>query len=302
MTTSKRVNLTDVLSFSQTIAGLMRLREWQLSPEDLVGWIEQCLEMGVTTFDHADIYGSYTCEAEFGRALALKPSLRDQMQIVTKCGIMLVSPQRPEHDMHRYETTADYIRQCAEQSLRNLQTDRLDVLLIHRPDPLMNADAVATAFNELRKEGKVLNFGVSNFTPSQFELLQSRVGFPLVTNQVEASVLHLDPIYDGTFDQAQRLRCPPMIWSPLAGGRIFHDGDERQERVRETLKAIANELGAGMDQVALRWLLMLPGRLLNVLGTGKLERIKAAVDAETLPMTRSQWFRILIASQGHDVP
>lgn len=302
MSTSKRVNLTDVLSFSQTIAGLMRLREWQLSPEDLVGWIEQCLEMGVTTFDHADIYGSYTCEAEFGRALALKPSLRDQMQIVTKCGIMLVSPQRPEHDMHRYETTYDYICKCAEHSLRNLQTDRLDVLLIHRPDPLMNADVVATAFNELRKEGKVLNFGVSNFSPSQFELLQSRVGFPLVTNQVEASVLHLAPIYDGTFDQAQRLRRPPMIWSPLAGGRIFGDGDERQGRVRDTLNAIADELGAGVDQVALRWLLMLPGRLLNVLGTGKLERIKAAVDAETLPMTRSQWFRILIASQGHDVP
>jgi len=291
------------LTVSRTIAGLMRLREWNLSDQELLAWIESCIEMGVTTFDHADIYGSYTCEAEFGRALALKPSLRDQIQLVTKCIIQLKSDNRPDTYVHHYNTSAEHIRWSIEQSLRNLQTDTLDLLLIHRPDPLMNADEVAGALDEALKSGKVRHVGVSNFTPSQFDLLQSRLDSPLITNQVELSVMQMTALTDGTLDQCQQLRMRPMIWSPLGGGAIFRGDTEQARRLQTTMNRIASEHGgAGLDQIALAWLYKHPVGATVVLGTGKLDRIQAAVAAEAIDLDRQQWFSIWEASAGHDVP
>ncbi len=292
----------DGLTLSRTIPGLMRLFEWKLDAAGLNAWIHACLEMGCTTFDHADIYGGYAIEEAFGAALALTPGLRERLQLVTKCGIGLVTPNRPATRVHHYDTSATHIVASAERSLRNLGTDRLDLLLIHRPDPLMNADEVAAALTELRRAGKILHAGVSNFLPWQFDLLQERLGFALVTNQVELSVAHLAPLHDGTLDQAQRLRRPPMIWGPLGGGRLFTGTDERATRLRARLADIGARHAAAPDQVALAWILAHPARPLPVLGTGQLERIRAAVAAESLKLDRQEWFELWEASAGHEVP
>lgn len=300
---SQRIQMTaNGLEVSRIIPGLMRLNEWGLDTTGLVSWIESCLDMGLTTFDHADIYGSYTCEAVFGQALYAAPSLREKMELVTKCGIMLESPNRPQNNIHYYDTSYNHIIQSAETSLSNFHTDYLDLLLIHRPDALMEADEVAKALTDLRDAGKIRHAGVSNFTPSQFDLLQSRLDFPLQTNQVEFSVLFLDPLYDGTFDHAQQHRYAPMIWSPMAGGRIFRAEDERSQRTRAEVQAVGEETGGALDQVMLAWMLRHPAQILPVLGTGKLERIQGAIGALDLTMSREQWYRIWTASAGHEVP
>ena len=186
---------------SRMALGLWRLADWGLDDVQLLDLIHASLELGITTFDHADIYGDYACEQLFGRALLREPSLREGMQLVTKCGIKLVSARRPEHGIKHYDTSRAHIIASAENSLRMLNTDHIDLLLIHRPDPLMDAGEIATAFTALREAGKVLHFGVSNFTPSQFELLASRLDFTLVTNQVELSPMNMEVLHDGTIDQ-----------------------------------------------------------------------------------------------------
>lgn len=187
-----------------------------MSPQQLLTFIEQHVELGVTTADHADIYGGYACEQAFGDALRLKPALRQSLELVSKCGIATTA--KPGNPIGHYITDRDHIVQSAEQSLRHLHTDYLDLLLIHRPDPLMDADDVAEAFVALHKSGKVRHFGVSNFTPAQFQLLQSRLPFSLATNQVEISPIHQPAILDGTLDQCQQLRIKPMAGPAQAAG------------------------------------------------------------------------------------
>lgn len=287
---------------SRIVAGMMRLSDWNLTPAELGRWLHACLEMGITTFDHADIYGSYTGETRFGQALAAEPGLRPQMQLVSKCGIQLLSPQRPQTQVHHYDTSTAHILASVETSLRQLHTDYLDVLLIHRPDPLMNADEVAAALTQLRQAGKVRQVGVSNFTPWQFDLLASRLDFPLVTNQVELSLLHLAPLHDGTLDQCQRWRRPPMIWSPLAGGRLLTGDDGRTRRIRATLQAIGSAIAAPLDAVALAWVLAHPSQPVVVMGTRREDRLATAVSATHITLSRQQWFALWEASAGHEVP
>ena len=302
--TVSRIQLTEGgPEFSRIVAGLWRVGEWGMDTRGLLDFIHACLDLGITTIDNADIYGGYTQEGILGRALAAEPGLRSRLELVTKCGIQLTTPNRSGNRVHHYDTSRGHIIAAAENSLREMRTDTIDLLLIHRPDPLMDADEVAEAFGALRAAGKVRALGVSNFMPWQFPLRQSRVDFPLVTNQIELSVLYLDPLHDGTLDQAQRLRVPPMAWSPLAGGRLFDPADERAARVRAVLERIGQELGgAAVDQVALAWLLRHPARVLPVLGTGKTERVRATAAAEGLSLDRQQWFAIWEASAGREVP
>ena len=289
--------------FSRIALGMWRLNDWNMNTGDLIRFIEQVLELGFTTFDHADIYGMYTVEEMFGKALKEKPELRSKMEIVTKCGIKLVSENRPENTFHAYDTSRDHILKSVETSLKNLSTDYIDVLLIHRPDPLMDVDEVAEAFLHLRKSGKVRHFGVSNFTPFQFDLLQSRLDFPLVTNQVEISVMKMDAMHDGTLDQCQQHRICPMAWSPLGGGNLFKGNGEQEQRLRTELQKIGEETGgSAIDQVALAWLLKHPSKIIPVLGTGNLDRIRGAAGALELKLSRDQWFRIWTASAGQEVP
>ncbi|CAM7806634.1 MULTISPECIES: aldo/keto reductase [Enterobacter] len=285
--------------FSRFVMGYWRLMDWNMSPLQLASFIEEHLDLGITTVDHADIYGGYQCEAAFGEALKLVPALRDRMEIVTKCGIATTA--KPEHALGHYITDSAHIIKSAEQSLVNLATDRIDLLLIHRPDPLMDADEVAEAFLNLHQSGKVRHFGVSNFTPAQFALLQSRLPFTLATNQVEISPVHQPLLLDGTLDQLQQLRVRPMAWSCLGGGRLFND-DEFQP-LRNELEAIARELNAeSIEQVVYAWILRLPSKPLPIIGSGKIERVRSALAAEELQMTRQQWFRIRKAALGYDVP
>ncbi|WP_346205958.1 aldo/keto reductase [Aeromonas salmonicida] len=286
-------------TFSRLIMGYWRLMEWQLSPAALLDLMKYHLDLGVTTIDHADIYGGYQCEEAFGNALRLEPSLRDRMEIVSKCGIALTA--KPEHALNHYNTDKAHIIASAEDSLRKLATDHLDLLLIHRPDPLMDADEVADAFISLKQAGKVKHLGVSNFSARQFELLQSRLPFPLVTNQLEISPLNQSTTLDGTLDLCQQLRIKPMAWSCLGGGRLF-DGQEYAP-LRAELEQIRHEVGAqNIEQLVYAWVMMLPSQPLPLIGSGKRERIAAAVAAESIALTRQQWFRIRKAALGYDVP
>lgn len=289
----------DPLHLSPIVAGAWRLASWDWTPQQRLAWIEALAERGMTSFDHADIYGGYSVEGLFGEALALRPGLRDQLQLVSKCGIQLVSPARPGNAIKHYDTSAAHVRASVEQSLRALRTDRLDLLLIHRPDHLLQADELAASFEQLRRDGKVLNFGVSNFTPQQFELLHSRIA--LVTNQVECSLLHLDPLDDGTFDQAQRLRCRPMIWSPLAGGRLYSEDSPAAHRVRWVLGEICARLGCTPTTLALAWLLRHPARPWPLIGSRRLKAADEAMAATRLDLSRQDWYRLWSASTGRDV-
>lgn len=285
--------------FSRFVMGYWRLMEWNFTPRQLVSFIEAHLDLGVTTVDHADIYGGYQCEAAFGEALKLAPHLRARMEMVTECGIATTA--KPEHALGHYITERDHIIRSAEQSLVNLATDNLDLLLIHRPDPLMDADEVAEAFLQLHQSGKVRHFGVSNFTPAQFSLLQSRLPFTLVTNQVEISPVHQPLLLDGTLDQLQQLRIRPMAWSCLGGGRIFSDAD--CQLLRDELHKVATELNAeNIEQVIYAWVLRLPSAPLPIIGSGKIERVRSSLGALNLQMSRQQWFRIRKAALGYDVP
>lgn len=288
--------------FSQIAAGFWRLHEWGFSTGELIQFIENALEEGITTFDHADIYGDYGNEEVFGRALKERPDLREKMELVTKCGICLTTKNRPNHHVQHYNTSAGYIRTSVERSLKKLQTDFLDLVLIHRPDPLMDASEMADAFMQLIDEKKIKHVGVSNFTVSQFTMFQSKLDVPLVTNQVECSLFHTYPIYDGVFDQAQERNFSPMVWSPFAGGRLFTDSDDRATRVRALLSDLSEKYNATPGQIALAWILKLPCKAQPVLGTGKADRITEATGALEINLDRQDWFRLLEATSGNPVP
>jgi predicted oxidoreductase len=286
-------------TLSRIVAGMWRMTEWAMPVAARVEFIEQCIALGVTSFDHADIYGDYGVEMLFGEALRAQPSLRDRIELVSKCGIKLVSPQRPGHAIQHYDTSAAHIVASAEESLRQLHTDHLDLLLIHRPDPLMNFDEIAEAFTALRAAGKVLHFGVSNFSRHQFECLNRRIA--LATNQVEFSPMHVAPMFDETFDGLQDLGVAPMIWSPLAGGRLFSGNDAHAENLRLVIKQIADALGQPFASVVFAWIMQLPSRPIPLTGTGRIEAVAVAVAGTAFQLSRTDWFTILRAARSHEV-
>ena len=298
-----KVQLASDLSISPIVHGLWRLRDWKLSKQELLKLTEQAIEAGITSFDHADIYGDYSCEALFGEALELNKGLRKNIQLVTKCGIKLLSEKYPERKVKIYDYSAEHILFSVHQSLRNLKTDYIDILLLHRPSPFFEPEEVAKAFSELKSSGKVRHFGVSNFLPGQFDLLQSCLDEKLVTNQIELSPYCLEHFQNGNLDFLQRHKIRPMSWSPIAGGELFTPSTEKGKRVYAALKEVSAETGlAPLDQIAYQWLLMHPSGIIPVVGSGKIERIKSAVDAFDLTLSLEQWFKIYIAAQGCELP
>lgn len=297
-----RIALNDNLSLSRIVHGYWRLRDWNLSDDQLLKLIEQVLELGITSFDHADIYGNHTCEAYFGRALAVKPELREKMELISKCGIKMATNYNPELDIKIYDYSTEYIIKQAETSLKNLGTDRLDLLLLHRPAPFFNPEEVAKAFDQLRSSGKVLNFGVSNFSPAQFDTLQSYLDMPLATNQVEISVSCLEHFENENTEYFLKHKIKPMAWSPLAGGAIFNPKTEKDQRLTAVLKNIAAELNTDIDQVMYAWLLKHPTGIMPIVGSQHINRIKSAVDALKIELSLEQWYKIYIASKGEDLP
>ncbi|MEY2688610.1 MAG: hypothetical protein RL375_2808 [Pseudomonadota bacterium] len=291
--------MSTTLKLSPVVAGCWRMAEWGRSPQDTLRWIEQAIERGVTSFDHADIYGGYQCEALFGAALALAPSLRRQLQLVSKCGIRLVHPARPAHRLKSYDTSAAHLVASVDHSLRALGTDHLDLLLIHRPDALLDAAEVAATFGRLRTAGKVRAFGVSNFTPAQFDLLNSHV--QLVTNQIELHPLYRSPLHDGTLDQLQQHGLAPMVWSPLAGGRLLQGQGDDARRVQAVLARLARVHGVSPATLAYAWLRRHPSRPVIVTGSRRVESFDEALAALRLALDRESWYEIWQAGAGHEV-
>lgn len=294
--------LTPNVPFSRLILGLWRIADCSLSTKAIEELIDTSLEVGITTFDHADIYGGYTCEEMFGQAFKNKSSLRNKIQLISKCGIKLISENRPSHKIKSYDTSKEHIISSVNNSLQKLATDYLDLLLVHRPEPLMNADEVAETFIQLKESGKVLNFGVSNFTPLQFDLLQSRLPFKLMANQVEISILKLSPFTDGTLDHCQIHRTIPMAWSPFGGGAVFTGTTSQSLKVREVVDQLKTRYNAETEQILLTWLLKHPSGILPVIGTSKPERVRCAAKALSINLSREEWYMLYTASLGTEVP
>ncbi len=287
------------ITLSPVVAGLWRLTAWNLDVSARVRWIEQALELGISSFDHADIYGDYHAETLFGEALKAAPALRAKMQLVTKCGIRLRSAERP-YRVNHYDTTAAYVRAQVEQSLTKLHTEQLDLVLIHRPDYLMDAAALAETFAALTREGKVAHWGVSNHRPGKFALLHQH--YPLATNQLELSPLVMDALDDGSLDQAQQLGLRPMIWSPLGGGRLFSGDDAQALRLRAEMSSIAARLEISMATLAYAWILRHPSRPHPITGTSRIEGLREATAALDVVLDAEDWYAIWTASKGHPVP
>lgn len=285
---------------SRMILGFWRIAQWDMSPKQVADLVCACLDMGIDTFDVADIYSDYQCESMLGAALQTNPALKSRIKLISKCGIALVSPARPAHRIKHYNTSREYIVASVENSLACLGVEKLDLLLIHRPDPLMNADEIADAFEQLKRAGKVEEFGVSNFLPHQFELLQSFLDRPMRTNQIEISLMHLNSLFDGTLDQCQRLGVMPQAWSPLGGGRLTHLVEETP--LCRTLTRLGHELGVTREQLAVAWLLRHPARICPVLGSGNLQHIRDQADAQRVVLDRQSWFELLEAAQGQPIP
>lgn len=294
------MNPNQPLQLSPIVAGMWSLAEWGLDTARTVRWVEEALALGITSFDHADIYGGYRVEALFGQALAAAPGLRNRLQLVTKCGIKLVHPARPDTRVHSYDSGRAHVLASVENSLRALHTDRIDLLLLHRPDLLMDPDELADTLAQLRAAGKVLHFGVSNHTPSQLALLHRR--HPLATNQVELSPLHMQALADGTLEQCVDLGLRPMIWSPLARGELFTSGSEQAQRVRAVLGELGARQGVSAATVAYAWILRHPSRPHPITGSGRLQALQDAVAATALKLTAEEWYAVWQASMGHEVP
>lgn len=288
-------------AWPDVVAGTMHMAGWGLDAVQRLRWIETCADMGIDTFDHADIYGGYTVEGLFGEALALAPGLRNRLRLITKCGIRLISANRPAHRLKSYDASASHIEASVDASLKALRTDRIDLLLLHRPDPLMDPDEVAGAVQRLTTTGKVLTFGVSNFSPSQFALLDAAT--PLATNQIEFHPLHRDPLEDGTLDQALRLGRRPMIWSPLAGGRLLRpveDHASSDARVQWVVGEVSARLGVSPATVLYAWCKRHPSRPIVVTGSRRIDALHDALAGTSLRLSREDWTAIWQAATGRE--
>lgn len=287
------------INYSRIIAGTMTWGQGgkRLSTTQMAGLISECLALGITTFDHADIYGGYTTEADFGKAFSQSGIPRESIQLISKCGIQYISESRPIRVKH-YEYGTDYILHSATSSLKHLKTDYLDLLLLHRPSPLMDPGEVAAAFAALRDSGKVRAFGVSNFTPSQIRLIESAV--PVEAHQFECSLTAEKTLWDGTLDDCIIGSRMAMAWSPL--GRYYRDSDDRIERIRNCMAPLCDRYNASEMQLLLAWLLRHPAGIHPVVGTTRPERLKESQQALSIELELEDWFAMLEASQGHKVP
>ncbi|MCL6293596.1 aldo/keto reductase [Jejuia spongiicola] len=286
-------------NFSRIIAGTMTWGKWgkQLSKKEMVTLIADCLENNITTFDHADIYGAYTTENEFGNAYADSGISREKIQLISKCGIQYLTENRNNNVKH-YNYSKEYIIWSVETSLKHLKTEYLDLLLLHRPSPLMQPEIIAEAVSKLKRQGKIKNFGVSNFIPSQVDLISKDTS--ILANQIQFSLTHHDAMHDGTLDQMMLKNIIPMAWSPL--GIVFKEDTEQTRRIHKQLGKLMDKYNATEDQLLLAWLLKHPAKIHPVVGSTNKERLKNAVKATEIDLELEDWFLILVACQGHKVP
>ena len=296
------INIGKDLKLSPLVYGVWRLGDdSDTSVANVTAKIESCLAQGISSFDHADIYGDYQCEALFGHALAKNPSLRCQMQLISKCNIALTSDAFPSRRVKHYNTSASYISQSVENSLTNLHTDHLDLLMMHRPDPFMNAAETGAALDNLVDSGKVKAIGVSNFSASDWRLLQKHMQHKIQVNQIEISLVQSQSFSDGTLAELQLDDIQPMAWSPLAGGELFTNSPAAN-RLKPLFDSLSERHNCSADQIAIAWLLAHPANIIPVLGTNNLERIKGLSKACDIKLDRETWFELYSAAQGCEVP
>ena len=285
-------------TLSPVIAGTMNWGDWdkKLTTSEMVHLMNICIENKITTFDHADIYGGYTTEAQFGKAFAESKISREKMQLISKCGIQHTQG-RPNTIKH-YDYSKKYIIWSVENSLKNLQTDYLDVLLLHRPSPLMQADEIAEAVLKLKSERKIIDFGLSNFTSSQTELIAQKTNVSY--NQIQFSATHHEAMLDGSLDYMQVNDIRPMSWNPL--GTVFREDIEQTRRLKKLLVQLVEKYSVGSDTILLAWILKHPAKIIPVAGTVNIARIQALMKAVELELDQLDWFAIWTESMGNKVP
>lgn len=269
----------------------------KLTTNEMTALLHQCVDNNITTFDHADIYGDYSTEAQFGEAFQKSGIKRKNIQLISKCGIEYLSPNKNNKVKH-YNYSKEYIIECVDNSLKQLKTDYLDALLLHRPSPLMHPYEVMEAVAKLAQEGKIEDFGVSNFTPSQIDLIMSEV--PVTINQIEFSLTHHQAMHDGTLDHMILKQIMPLAWSPM--GIVFKEDTEQTRRIHRQLGELMEKYNATEDQLLLAWIMKHPAGVRPVVGTTNFERIANANRAIDIDLDIEDWFLILVASQGHKVP
>jgi predicted oxidoreductase len=282
---------------SPIIAGTMNWGIWdkKLSTQEMVHLMNIFIENKISTFDHADIYGGYTTEAEFGKAFAESKISREKIQLISKCGIQLTHGRN--NKIKHYDYSKDYIIWSVENSLKNLQTDYLDILLLHRPSPLMIADEIAEAVEKLKSEGKIIDFGLSNFTSSQTELIRQKT--EVNYNQIQFSATHHEAMLDGSLDYMQLHKIQPMSWNPL--GTVFREDTEQTRRLKKILAELVEKYGVGSDTILLAWILQHPAKILPVAGTVNIARIQQFIKAVELKMDKLDWFALWTESMGNEV-
>ena len=294
-----RVKLNEQLSLSRMAYGMWRLGDDEdTSPARVQAKVDACLAQGITTMDQADIYGGYMAEEIFGNALK-GTSLRSEIEIVTKCDIVAPAGRHAQARVKYYDTSRQHITQSVEDSLRLMGIEQIDLLLIHRPDPIMDHHETGTTLDDLVASGKVSNIGVSNFRPWDMDLLQSAMKTRLVTNQIEISVIANDAFTNGDLAYLQRHDIKPMAWSPLAGGALFTDANASLIAI---MKRLGDKQGGDTSTIALAWLMAHPANIIPVVGTNNLDRLRALSTAFDVELGREDWFEIYTAALGHEVP
>ncbi len=294
-----RIELAPGLSLSRLAYGMWRIGDDpDTSPRHIQAKIETCLAQGITTLDQADIYGDYGAEDLLGACLRSAPALRGKLEIITKCDIVAPCGRYADRRVKYYDTSAAHITASVEHSLSAMAIDRIDLLLLHRPDPLLDPHETGPALDRLVASGKVRAVGVSNFRPHDITLLQSAMTGRLVTNQIELSLTALDSFVNGDLAFLLERGLLPMAWSPLGGGEMMQAGESQ---LSNALKTVAARSGADPAAVAIAWLLAHPSGILPVVGTNRIERIKALSDAFAVPMDRQTWFELYTAALGREV-
>lgn len=286
------------MKFSPIIIGTMRWGIWGAnhSQKDVQKLIETALKEDLTTFDHADLYGDYTTEKLFGDAFSKMNVKREEVQFISKCGIEMPCSNR-NYTVKSYNYSKDHILRSVDQSLNNLQTDYLDLLLLHRPSPLMNPGEIAESFGVLREQKKVRHFGVSNFSPSQFHLIND--AFPLITNQVEISLNQTAAFDDGTLDQLMIKKLKPMAWSVM--GNYFSKDSAENKRIKKVLEKLCVKYNAEANQLLLAFVLKHPAGILPVIGTSRSENIVKLKASLQINLSNEDWFKLLQAKNGSEV-
>jgi predicted oxidoreductase len=291
----ERIRLNDSVSLSRIIQGFWHITDWKRTPQENLDFVYECLKLGVTSFDIAEIYGDYEAESVFGEVLKLDPALRSKIEIITKTGINMASSKRP-YTIGHYDTSYDRIVASCKTSLKKMNTTYIDVFLIHREDPLIDHEEVARALEDLTDQGLIKSYGVSNFDPFKFEALQAATGNQLVTNQIEWNPLVFEHVNNGNLDVLQKHHVAPMIWSPLAQGQLFNPNKPKALKVAEVLTALAKKYETAPETVAFAYLLKHPVKAMPISGSSKTSRLKHAVDALDLNLEREDWYKIYVAS------